>query len=1132
MKKLPKEGRHRPLTLKFDLKMKLTTLLLITMVFAMQANDSYSQKTRISLDVENITIDQVLDRIESTTEFKFIYNIKNVDLTRKVSIKVDQIRIQNILRSLFNNTQTSYKVRGRQVVLTKNEQKTILKVEDTTSVLQQTQKVTGQVLDNLGAPLPGVSIVEKGTINGIATDFDGNFEITVTEGATLVLTSIGFKSQEIKASKAFMNITLKENTSELDEVIVVAQGISKSKKALGYAVSQVATEEIEQRPEADVARTLQGKIAGVQINASSGSSGNAATVRVRSSLSITQSNGPLIVINNVPTNTSLIDIDPNDIESLSVLKGLNASVLYGSQGRNGVILIQTKSGSSNIGENSFSASISQTTYINQVANLPEYQNTYGGGGDQGVNVSFLGSWGARFTDVTEEVRHPLANNDAFPEFNGVTIPYAAAKNNVKDFFRQGLGNVTSLNISSSTEKTRFNLSAGFTDEQGIIGDNDLKRANISVGGTIKINDKLDIRASLRYSSRKRNSQNGTDIFELLHFIPRSLDIFSFPFENTATGENIYYRNDQNPRWLLKNTGREDDVKNLNVTFRTRYKFNENIGLTYRIGFDNRNDFEFDFSNKGGSLEEYQNGFLNLSAEKTSEVDQSLIMNFDYDLSEKIGFEGQLGLNSNYRTFTDQESDSDQQIGFGFLRPTNFVTTVADFDSSKRNFAGAFAQLEFNYDRFFYLNLSGRNDWGSTVERENRQLFYPGVSFSFIPTSAFNTDSKIVNYLKIRGAYATSSGYPPVFSTRPELNLDPLEFANGPSGNISTIGSDRDLANLDLKPELHKEFEVGIEGEFFNNVVSLEVSAFKRISENQILEANLDGSTGFLRTLINAGRIDTEGLEIDLGIDLVKTENFSWNFRNIFTAYESLVVDLPSAEISLGVNTNSFAIEGQPLGIIKESYALRDSEGNFLINPENGNLIVSDEIGLEDRIIADPTPDWAASSIHTLRYKNLSFSAQFEYSHGGESFSQFVEDLLERGVTRDTENREGTFIIPGVYGDGNGIPILDENGNTIPNTIQQNANRSQFSNYYEARELLVFDNSVFRIREIALAYVLDGKKSRLPFKDITFTFSGRNIFYHAPNYPKYTNIDPELNTNGGDVTVPTTKRFSLGVSLKF
>lgn len=993
-------------------------------------------------------------------------------------------------------------------------------------------EVNGTVSSEDGIPLPGASIIIEGTTIGTQTDFDGNFSFVVENGVTLVISFVGFKPQEVIASLIPFNIVLVEDAAELEEVIITAQGIKKSKKALGYAVSTISSEAIQNRPEADVARTLQGKVAGVRITASSGSSGEEASIRIRSSLSINQTNSPLIIVNNVAFGGDLIDLDPNDIKEISILKGLNASIFYGSEGRNGVILIQTKSGSGTIGEKKVTATFSQTTYVNEIANLPEYQNKYGQGSSGTFVPGNVGTWGPAFTDL-DFVPHPYASQTTvFPEYEGVEVPYQAFPNNIKNFFNTAVSSVTSMNISTSQENTSFNISAGYTDEVGIIGNNDLKRFNLSIGGSAKLTDKLNISATLSYSTIKRSylEDDGKDVFDRLLYFPRNLDIANLPYEDPVTGANAFYRNSLNPLWLINNTGLNDDTVRVFGTFNAGYKLNDNLTLSYRVGYDSDSKNEFDYSNKGG-LDQYEFGFLNLDFEKEVIVDQTILLNSSYKLTDKIGFDAQIGISSKYSRFVGNFSDSDEQVVYGFLRPSNFSTTTASYYEQIENLAGVFGQFEFSYDNYLYLTFSGRNDWGSTVEPENRQVFYPGASFSFIPTSAFDFGSNAINYLKIRGAYGASSGYPSPYRTRTILNADTMRFVAADGTNVIINGSDSLFPNPNLKPEFHKEFEIGVEGKFFNNTVSLDASIYKRISEDQILEQALDPSTGYTDTFINAGRIDTKGIELDLGINIFKNEDFSWNFRNIFSAYETLVVDLPEDQIRL--ERRIYAIEGQPFGILYGSYALRDDQGNFLINPTNGELIISDEIGLDDRIIGNPAPDWTLTTINNLRYKGFTLSAQLEYTHGGEIFSDLVEDLMERGVTRDTENREGSFVLPGVYGDtGTGLSLLDANGQTIPNTIQLDGNSTAFSNYYNADDLSTFDASVFRIREISLAYRLDKKKyNKLPFESLTITLSGQNIFYHAPGFPKYTNIDPELQTNDG-TAVPTTKRYALGISVSF
>ncbi|WP_369047801.1 SusC/RagA family TonB-linked outer membrane protein [Tenacibaculum sp. UWU-22] len=995
--------------------------------------------------------------------------------------------------------------------------------------LAQTKTIKGVVSDSAG-PLPGVAIIIKNTTTGTETDFDGQYSIEAKSGDILVFSFVGMSTQEITVSeKSTINVTLKEDSAVLDEVVVTAQGIKKEKKALGYAISTLKSKEIENKPEADVSRALQGKVAGVQINAASGSSGEPTNITIRGSLSINGENSPLIVVNNVPFSGNLLDIDPNNIESINVLKGLNASVLYGSEGRNGVILIQTKNGSSKLEEQKLSISASQTTYVNTVSGLPDYQNKYGQGSDFNFVGGNLGTWGPRF-DSLDFVLHPYSGKTEFPEYNGLMIPYKAAKNNVRNFFRDGVGSTTSLNITTSQKSTRLNFSVGYTDEEGIIGNNDFKRLNIGVGGASQISEKLKISTTLNYSTRKRNSYDEKELFDLLFYIPRNIDVFNLPYQDSQ-GRNVYYRSSLNPNWLINNTNKNDNVTRVYGTFNGTYTFNDNINATYRIGYVNENNAEFDYSNKGG-IDDFEFGFLNIGNTKKVVVDQTAMINANYKLSEKIGLDAQAGVNGKLTNISESNSLNSNQIVYGFLRPSNFSFQQNKYKEIEENLAGAFAQLGFSYDNFLYLNLSGRNDWGSTVEPENRQLFYPGVSVSFIPTSAFNFDTKAIRYLKLRGAYATSSGYPDAYSTRTILTTNPIRFVSPDYGSIITNSSDRFLANPNLKPELHKEVEIGIESKLFNNRVSLDASVYKRISNNQILLTDLSRDVGFKETLINAGRIDTRGVEVDLGIDIIKKEGFNWNFRNLFNAYESEVISLPTGDVSLGGRKR--AIEGQPFGVILGDYVMRDEQGNYLINPNNGHIITSDEVGLNDKVIGDPNPDWQLTNINTFTYKDFTLSAQIEYTHGGESYSDLADDLIRRGVTKDTENREGTFVIPGVYGDpSTGEPYLDANGNTIQNTIQLNGGDIAFNHFYNADDLATFDTSLFRIREIAFGYNLTKKRfKKLPFETLALTLSGRNIFYKAPGFPKYTNIDPELDTSDDETRTPTTSRYSLSLAFTF
>tara|TARA_R110002096_G_C14660704_1_gene727760 strand:- start:12863 stop:15910 length:3048 start_codon:yes stop_codon:yes gene_type:complete len=1001
--------------------------------------------------------------------------------------------------------------------------------------------ITGAVVDGNNIPLPGVNVIVKGTTTGTATDFDGNYSLNVeNDSAIIEISYVGYKTVEVTVgNQTIINITLQEDSEALDEVIITAQGIRKSKKALGYAITKLDSEEIEQRPEASLAKTLQGKIAGVSIGTTSGQSGSASSISIRGSVSINQSNSPLIVVNNVPFNGSLSDIDPNNIVSLNVLKGLNAAVLYGSEGRNGVILIQTKSGNTALGESRTTASFSTTTYVNVASQLPDFQNTYGQGQAGSFIPTFLSVWGPEFSSV-DEVSHPYASlGSVFPEFDGATVPYTAKPDNVKNFFNLGIGKIYSMNVSTSTDKLGFNVSVGYTDEEGVVDNNDLKRFNISVGGNAQVTDKLSISSTLNYSTRKINFVLSEESTNRIYYLPRNIDLTELPYQNPLTGESVYYRNDNNPLWIINNAGINNDIVRVFGTFNANYKFNDKLNLTYRVGYGSEQFDRFSYSNKGGFNGAFLNGYLNIDALKEVEVDQTLMVSFNKDLTGDLNFEAQIGANSKLTTNKSFTSDFDQQIAYGFLRPDNYAAlSDSNYFKARTNIAGVFGQFQFGYKNYLYATVSGRNDWGSTVEADNQSIFYPGTSVSFIPTSAFEFGGDVINYLKFRAAYATSSGFPGRFRTRNELIIDALRFAADDGSFPVTNRFSNVFGNPDLTPELHREFEIGIETKLFNNRVSLEASLYKRISEDQIVQSELSPSTGFSTKFVNIGRIDNKGIEVDLGIKIIKNDNFKWNLRNIFTADESLVVEtLAGSRIPL--IADRFAVEGYPYGAIVGDYALRDEEGNLLISGNGGStrvgeVIASSDVGLRTEVIGDPNPDWKITTINSLSYKNFNFSAQIEYTHGGDISSRAVEDLLERGVTRDTENRNGSFVIPGFLADDDtGEILLDPNGNKIPNTIQMNGLRTVFSNYYNSNDLSMWDASVFRIREIALGYTLSRKKGgKLPFEKIDITLTGRNLWYIAPNFPKYVNFDPESDRGLGRNTIPTNKRFALGVSLTF
>ena len=1056
----------------------------------------------------------------------------------------------------------------------------------------QEKTVSGTVTDQDGVPLPGVNILEKGTTNGIQTDFDGNYALQVGEGQVLVFSYLGQRTVEITVGQNdVINLQMEEDSQALEEVVVTAQGIRREKKALGYAVTSLKPDAVESRPEADIARVLSGKVSGVNIVGTGGLAGSGTNITIRGNVSITGNNQPLFVVNGVPFNTStnaesnvttgngsvsassrFLDLDPNNIANISILKGLSATVLYGDQGRNGVVLITTKTGSAGDVDKGFEINFNQSVFVNEISGLPDYQNTYGQGGDNSINVGFVGNWGGRF-DSNATVRHHynvprLAN--AFPEYQGVNVPYAPFKDNIKNFFRKGIGTTTSVNASKATEEASYNINFGHTDEDGFVPGNNIKRVNFGLGGSIKMSNKITINGAFNFSTSNFttppvSADNGTgnfSIFTRTLFIPRNFDLNGLPYQDPITGASVYYRTDQeNPRWLVDNSQESIVVNRFYNSISTIYDVSDNVQLTYRVGYDTYNETQQFYVNKGGvSSLLAQNGFLKTTSANNTIWDHSLILGVNnVKLSEKLGLNATAGFNANSETYSKFGVASTGQVVFNFIDHNNFTAqsnidplgSSLDFKQTE-NILGLYGQLQLDYGNSLYLTLAGRNDWSSTIELANRSLFYPSASLAVVPTSAFpEMQSEFLNFLKLRFSYGTSAGFPSPYNTRNILALGTAQFTDQ-GGRVVNVNSSGGLAsgldvfpNPDLKAELHREFEVGVETNLWNNRVNLEVSAYKRDSKDQILGKILDPSTGFDRTTINAGKINTEGLEVDLGLRLFRNpEGFQWTSNWVFFASQNEVVDLPGGDdvfISGFSNTGNYAVEGQPLGVIKGSYTLKDANGNYLINPTNGNIFDSNALGLDDEIIGDPNPDWRMTSVNSFSYKGWSLSGQVEYTHGGDFSSNTISNLIRRGVTTDTDNREGSVIIPGFYADPTtGAPLLDASGNQIPNTIQQGANEVYFLNFVDPADQGVYDGSTVRLREVSLTYAFPRKMLEKTFLgSLSFTLLGQNLWYWAPNVPEGTNFDPEVISTGvGNglgldfQTTPSSRKYGFSIKASF
>lgn len=1028
--------------------------------------------------------------------------------------------------------------------------------------LAQQRVVTGTVTDNTGFPLPGVTVVIKGNTMGTQTDMDGKFNIQAAPTDVLVFTFVGMTTREMPASSTTMNVTLTEDAMMLESVVVTAFGIKRNPKDLGYSVSTITSEEITENSEPDLVRSINGKVAGVNVNVSTGVAGASNQITIRGVTTLTGDNQPLIIVdgiafNNTEVTTSsqvtggggyesaLSSLDPNDIASVNVLKSTAAAALYGSRAINGVIVITTKSGSprSNVPKK-LNVTFSSGTYFETIANLPDYQNTYGAG------TNFLygnvnGSWGARF-DSRETIPTWPALLAAFPEL-GPTQPYVARPNNVKDLFRTGVLLDNSVGFNYSGEQGSFNMTISNLDQEGYIPFNTYERTSISAGGNFKLENGLTIGANLSYSTTDQvggffgeNQYDGaSSSFARTLFLARDWN-FNLPYKHPVTGYSVTPNAGyDHPLWswehdqILTNTNRI--VANVNLS----YNITDNITANYRVGM-NRYDLAREEIRDLGSRADTGVGSITTDDFINEDVESTFMVNFSYELTDKIGLEAIVGNNVLQNTQERRAFYGREMIvpDIYNLRNTLNISNLLDSYARKRQ-VGLFADVTFSYDDWFFLNMTGRNDWSSTLPRDNRSYFYPSISGSLILNEALNLESNVLTFLKLRGGFAK-------VGRDAEAEFLNTSFVLGqPYNSLPVISNPTFLSDPQMQPEFADEFEFGVDAEFFNRRIALEASVYNKTISNLIVPVAVPASSGYLTSRTNAAEMTNKGVEIGLTLVPVQTENFRWSLQTNFTKNVNEVTKLIEGldRYQLNPNEVAYAIPGQPFGVFYGTQFARDENGNYLINQAGGGIIQDPELGF----IGDPTPDFKMNFINTISYKGLTLRAQVDWKEGGDISSGTIESLLGRGVTRDTEDRERTFIIPGYYGTNDGQPLLDGNGNQIPNTTQISMNELYFSpaggNTFAINsvdEARIYDGTVYRLRELSLTYDLPPRfLDKTPFGRMSFSFVANNLWYFAPNVPKYTNFDPDVTSYGGSTlqgievsAAPTSKRYGFRLNLTF
>jgi TonB-linked SusC/RagA family outer membrane protein len=1063
----------------------------------------------------------------------------------------------------------------------------------------QSHPVSGRVIDkSTNEGLPGVSVIVKGTTTGTATDAEGRYALNVSgNNATLQFKFLGYvTAEQAVGTSEVVNISLALDSKQLDEVTVTALGISREKRALGFAVSEVKAEQIVQKSEPDLLRTLSGKVPGVNILSSSGVPGASSRITIRGNTSFYGDNQPLFVVDGVPFDNSQTesdsplangasyssrssDVDPNNIASINVLKGAAAAALYGSRAAGGVIVITTKTGGGGQrGPKGIQVGYSTGYAIEKVAALPDYQNKYGAGA-QYVNQDSNGSWGPEFGSVNQfapkKIIHPQAGNPNFPNIRPTdSIPYQAYPNNVRDFFKTGHLFENSLSLNATSDNSTFTTIISRADQQGTIPNSSFVRNNASAGGSGRFN-KLTVSGNVAFTNTNQQgpiqgannlASGSASAFARTLFLARSLDLQGLPYKDPVTNGPVFgwlTTQADNPLWSVENSIYKSRVDRVVGSVALSYAFKDWLSLSYTGGFNTYTDSRTS-TIRPGSLA--NNGVSRIIEDnlQNTELEQTLLLNFNKNLTEDISLTASVGQNINARKFEGKSYIGTNIITFGIDNIENTTNkSTFGYAYSERRLMGLLGNATVGYKNFAFLTLTGRNDFSSTLNKDGvigstgRSFFYSSVAGSVVLNEAFKLDYRWLDLAKVRVAYGrVGRDAPPYNSGVPVYFINPGDsypFTGGRQNvPVAGLGISTTVNNPALTPEFSSELELGTELTMFRNRVSFNGTYYDKRSTNQIAPLVQPSATGYGARITNFGEISNKGYEVALTVVPVEAAGFRWSSTFNFTRNRNIIEKtndrgdtLILANTFAGNNIRSLFIPGQPYGVLYGTAPLRDERGDLYVDPINGRLIPSPK----NKVIGNPNPEFLMGFINQFTYKGLTLNVLVDYRKGGSLYSTTLQEELGRGVTKDTEDRNRLIVINGVaYDRTKNGPMLDGNGQRMRNTTAITVNDFYFSsagvgggaatNGYN--EQSIYDATTVRLREVSLGYDLPKSlTSKTPFGLVNISLSARNIWWYSPNLPKHSNFDPETSTYGASnqqgyefTNAPTTKRFGVNLRVNF
>ncbi len=1031
--------------------------------------------------------------------------------------------------------------------------------------------ITGTVTDAEGETLIGASILAKGTSSGTVTDIDGTYSLRVPEGVnTLIFSYTGFATQEVELGPSdVLDVTMQESAEQLSEVVVTAIGLEANRARLGYSVQNLESDDIINSQETNIVNGLNSKVAGVTVTSSSGSPGASANIRIRGATSVTGNNQPLFVVDGVPIDNSefgngvdgvdqsnrAIDINPNDIENMTILKGPAATSLYGVRAANGVVVITTKSGRAGKPRVSFSSSYR----VDEVNKMPELQSSFAQGQPIGGVPTWRGpdtgegfSWGPAISDLEfDGSDYPYDQNGRLvPVGQGNGMPAQAYDQN--DFFVRGNTYDVNLSVQGGNGIINYFVSAGRLSSNGIVPNATFERNSVKVKLDANLTDKLTISGSANYvNSGGFRIQRGSNLRGVMLGLLRNTPTFDMgnglvgqeAADNRATyllpdGRQRSYRAGiyDNPYWTINKNPFQDNVNRLIGYGSLRYELLDWLTVQYKLGLDQ-------YSDRRNSAIDLIPG--RIAGSVTQEIITSSDLNSDFlflvdkDLSDSWNLGAILGHNYFSTDVVSQSAVGNTLAAPDFYHISNATDIQAFEGISRRKLMGVFGDVSLAYNNYLFINGTYRNDWTSTLPEGNNDFQSWSASLGFAFTEALGMQNNpILPYGKLRVSYGAVGNDAPIYATQNYFNAAAATgdgFISGitfPAFGVNAFERDIQLGNNILTPETTTTLEIGGEFKFLRGRLGLDVTYYNSESVDQIIPVQLSATTGFTNAILNAGRITNEGVEIVLTATPVRGQDFSWDIVGNFTHYENtveeLIEDVDNIFLAGFTSTSSEAVVGMPFGAIYGDGFRYDDDGNLLIGADGWPLVDPSK-----RALGDPNPDFLLGIRNTFSYKGVSLSALLDIRQGGDVWCGTCGIIDYFGTSQVSADERGDVVVfDGLLPDGTpndiAVPLADPT--------------SGLGSYYRVRygfggisEMSIYDASWVRLRELTLSYTIPKSVFKGKVENMSIALTGRNLWLNTD----YPGIDPETNLTGASngigldyFNMPNTRSYAATLRANF